>query len=120
MDEVDGGDAEAGRQHPVERRRRAAALHVAEHHDPRLEPGAVADLAGDHVGDAAEAHVAELVVDLLRDLERAGHRLGALGDDDDRGEAAALVAAAEALADLLDVERDLRDQHHVAPPAIPA
>ena len=63
--EVDRGDAEPRRQHAVERRRRPAALHVAEHHDPGLEAGALADLPGDHVGDPAEAHVAELVVDLL-------------------------------------------------------
>ena len=53
--------------------------------------------------------------DLLLDVERAGDRLGALGDDDDRRVAVALVAAAEALAHLVDVERDLRDQHHRRP-----
>ena len=37
--EIDGRDAEAGRKHPVERGRRAAALEVAEHRHPCLEPG---------------------------------------------------------------------------------
>ena len=65
VDEVDRRDAEPRRQHAVERRRGPAALDVAEHHHPRLEPGALPELAGDDVGHAAEADVAELVVDLL-------------------------------------------------------
>ena len=57
---VDGGDAEPGGQHAVERGRRAAALDVAEDRHPGLEAGARLDLVGERVADAAEPHVAEL------------------------------------------------------------
>ena len=74
VDEVDRRHAEARGQHAVVRRRRAATLHVAEHHDAGLEAGAFVELAGDDVGDAAEAHVPELVVHPLAHVERAGDR----------------------------------------------
>ena len=56
---VDRVQAEAGREHPVEGGRGAAALDVAEHRRARLLAGAALDLALEPVGDAAEADVAE-------------------------------------------------------------
>ena len=47
-------------------------------------------------------------------LHRPLLRQRALGDDDDREEAPARVAAPDQLADLVDVERPLGDQDHVA------
>ena len=70
------------------------------------------DLASDHVGDAAKADVAEVVVHPLADVDRARDRLGALGHDHDRRIPALFVAPGEVQANLLDVEGDLRDQHH--------
>src|SRR6185437_13319625 len=83
---IDRVQAEAGRQHAVERGRRAAALDVAEHGRPRLLSGAPLDLALEPVGDAAEADVAEGVETLFLRLGHAADWLGALGDDDDRRE----------------------------------
>ena len=100
VDGVDRGDAVAGGQHPVVGRRRTAALDVAEQHDPGLQPGARFDGVGDRVGDAAEAHVAEAVVDLLAGRHRVRSRLGTLGDDDDRRVPAALVTTVQQLADV--------------------
>ena len=54
MDGVDGGHAEPGRQNPVECGRRPPALDVAEDRDPRLEAGAMLDLAREEIGDASE------------------------------------------------------------------
>ena len=52
--QVDGGDAEAGREHPVERGRGAAALQVPEHGDARLEAGQPLELGAEDVAHAAE------------------------------------------------------------------
>ena len=49
-------------EHPVARRRRAAALDVAEHRDPGLEARPLLDLPREQVADAAQSNVAELVV----------------------------------------------------------
>src|SRR4029079_4398366 len=87
-----------------------AALIVSEDLDSRLEAGALLDLLGNKVGDAAETHVAELV-DLARlHLHRALLRLGPLSDNDDRREATFLVALLEVVADALDVEILLGDE----------
>ncbi len=102
---VDRLDAEAGRDHPVVRGRRAAAQHVTERGHARFEPGALLDLVGEALTDAAEPHVAE-VVDLARlQLHRALLRRRAFGRDDDREVRAALMAMREPVADLVDVER---------------
>ena len=53
---------EARGEHAVERRRRAAALDVAEHRRARLEAGALLDLALEPLADPAEPRVAELVL----------------------------------------------------------
>ena len=105
-------EAEAGREHPVEGGRGAAALDVAEDGGAGLLAGAALDLALEPVGDPAEADVAEGVELLLLGLGHAADRRRALGDDDDRREAG-LEAAPDQLADLLEVERLLRDQDHV-------
>ena len=62
----------------------------------------------------AEADVAELVLLAAGDLHRPLRGQRALGDHDDREGAPARVAAADQPADLLDVERPLGDQDHVA------
>src|SRR3954454_15504087 len=56
-------EPEASGQHAISRRGGAAALHVAEHRDARLETGALLDLASERIADAAlgEDHVAELI-----------------------------------------------------------
>src|SRR5439155_5812838 len=63
VDEVGGLQAVAGRQDTVARRRRAAALHVAEDGHARLVAGPLLDELREPVADAAgrEPDVAELV-----------------------------------------------------------
>ena len=101
---LDGGDAEAGAQDAVEGDRAAAALDVAQRGGAALDAGAAVDLAGQDLADPAEDLVA-VDVDLgRRDREGAGLGQGALGDDDDGGVAALLVAPDDALAHLVDVE----------------
>src|ERR1043166_2447011 len=60
--EVDGLQAVARRDQAVERRRRPAALDVAEDGHAGLEAGALFDLLRDPVPDAAQLLVAELVL----------------------------------------------------------
>ena len=77
---------------------------------------------GEPVADAAEPDVAERVglQALTRVIVAALGRHRALGDDDDRGEAASAKRDSTQRADLLDVERLLGDQHRrSAPPAMP-
>src|SRR5918996_2806617 len=59
--EVGGLQPIAGREDPVARRRRTAALDMAEHGHSRLEAGPLLDLPPERVADAAELRVAELV-----------------------------------------------------------
>src|SRR5918997_1306883 len=110
---VDRLDPEAGAEHAVVGDRRAAALDVAEDRHPRLEAGPLLDLALELDRDPAEADVAERVGRLELRLQAAVLRRRALGDHDDREVAPARVAAAQPLADLLDVERVLGDEHDV-------
>jgi hypothetical protein len=70
---VDRRQAQPRGEHPVEGGRRAAALDVAEHRRPRVEAGALADLAFEQLADAAEPLVAELV---LAAPQAANARLG--------------------------------------------
>ena len=112
VDGVDRRHAEPGRQHAVEGGRRAAALDVAEHHRrasrircARRSPGR----SRRRCRRGARGRTGRST--LLGDGERARDRLGALGDHDDRGVAALVVAAVEVGAHLVDVERDLGDQH---------
>jgi hypothetical protein len=74
---VDRVQAEAGGQHPVEGRGRAAALHVAEDGRAGLLAGAALDLPLEPVGDAAEARVTEGVGRCMLRLGHAAERLGA-------------------------------------------
>ena len=99
MDEVGRLQPEARRQHAVARRRRAAALDVAERRDARLVAGAVLDLLAEHLADAAQEDVAEevgrrrLLGDLLL-LARVERELVALAHDDDGERLPAVVALA--------------------------
>src|SRR5439155_26967050 len=95
---------------PVERRGRSAALDVSEDRDAGLEPGAVFDLLGDPVADAAELLVAELVLLSRRSRDLASDGLRALRDDDDGELLALLLAGLNRGADVVDVERLLGDQ----------
>src|SRR4029077_5425101 len=92
--------------------RGAAALDVAEHRGPRLFAGPPLDLSLQPVPDPAQADVAEGVVLVVVLGRHAALRLGALGDDDDRREVAG-EAAADQLADLVDVELALGDEDRV-------
>ena len=117
---VDRGDAEPGRQHTVEGRRRAAPLHVAEDRHAGLVAGALLDLRSERVRDAAEPHVAELVDLAGHDRHRALLRHRPLGDDDDRRVATLAVSVADQRTQLLDVERLLGDEDRTSlPPAMP-
>src|SRR6478752_1835846 len=101
---LDSGDPETRAEHAVEGDGRAAALDVAEGGHAALDAGAALDLAGEDRADATEDLVAVLVDLGRRDLHRPLLRRRALGDDDDRGEAALLVPVHDPLADLVDVE----------------
>jgi hypothetical protein len=94
---------------------------VAEHGRPRLESGALLDLALQPLADPAQPHVTELVLGPVAAdrLHRALPRLRALGHDHDREVAPALVAPAHEPADLVDVERALGDQDDVGPAGHP-
>ena len=61
LDEIGGLQPVARREHPVAWSGGAAALDVTEHRHPRLEAGALLDLAAERIADAAEDDVAELV-----------------------------------------------------------
>jgi hypothetical protein len=88
---------------------------VAEHDGARLGAGALLDLPGEAVADAAEPDVPE-VVELGGDQRHvaAVPRDGALGDHDDR-RVLRLEALLDVLADRVDVERLLRDEHCAGP-----
>src|SRR5436309_12690534 len=94
--EVQGADAEAGADDAVERGGGAAALDVAQHRDPRLDPEALGDLLRDPEADAGAAPLADAGRRLLAGGE------GALRDDHDRERAAAPVPAVEHLAHLVE------------------
>src|SRR4051794_4112342 len=47
VDRIDGGNAEAGREDPVERSRRPTAEHVSQNGDARVVAGALLDLIGE-------------------------------------------------------------------------
>ncbi len=112
LDRVDRVQAEAGGQPAVPRGRGAAALHVAEHRGARLLAGALLDLRGQPLADAAEADVAE-GVDLLVEQDLVALLRGcALGDHDDR-RVLGLEAGLDPVADLLDVVLLLGDEDDV-------
>src|SRR5215218_715841 len=102
-----GRRPEAGGQDPVERRRHAAPLQVAEHHHAGVLAGHLADLAGDVGADAAERAGGLLVEPAAAALH------GALGADHDREAGAAELAGRDRGGDRLDGERDLRDEDDV-------
>ena len=59
LDRVDRAEPEPGGQDPVERRRRAAALHVTEHDRAGLLAGPLLHLVGQELADPAEPDVPE-------------------------------------------------------------
>src|SRR5205823_1214328 len=119
VDEVGRLQPVTGREDAVARRRRAAALDVAEDGDARLVTGALLDLSRQPVADAAlgQSDVPELV-DLA--LVRQALQLVALADDHDREVLAALVPPPDVRTGFLDRDRMLRDQDHVGPAGNPA
>jgi hypothetical protein len=54
---------------------------------------------------------------LLFHFKGSRHRLGSLGDDHDRGKSAAVMTASQAGAELVDIKRNLRDQHSGCSPS---
>src|ERR1700684_4587560 len=108
---VHRGDAEARREHAVERDWAAASLHVAEYRHATLVAGDPFELALERDADAAEPRVAERVgAGRLARVQRALARDCALGDDDDREVRPARVALAQVLGDVFDIERALGDE----------
>jgi hypothetical protein len=87
---------------------------VAEDRHARLEARPLLDLALELDRDPAEPDVAERVLRLELRQQPAVLRGGALGDDDDREVAALGVAPAQAVADLVHVERALGHEDHVS------
>ena len=73
MDGVDGGQPEAGRQDPVVRGRRAAALDVAEDRHAGLEAGAGLDLVGQQLEREIEQRTGfEARATVLGHIQRGG------------------------------------------------
>ncbi len=110
VDGVDGGDPEAGGQHPVEGGGGTAPLDMAEDGGPGLETGALLDLCGQPGTDATQADVAELV-DLARGHgERPFLGRGPFSYHDDGGVVAAHSARLQRCAYHVHVEGLLRDE----------
>src|SRR3982074_1074414 len=101
-----------GCEHTVARSRRSAALHVSEHGDAGLEAGALLDLSPEQLADAGVGalHVSELI-DLPGVFEPG--QFAALADHDDREVLAPRVPTADAVGDLFEVDRLLRDADHI-------
>ena len=75
--------AEPRREHAIERRRRAAALQVAQHDRARFLARHLFQRRRDAMAHAAQA-LGAADARLLDERRAAAHRLGAFGDDDDR------------------------------------
>ena len=111
-DRADRVHAEPGRQHAVERSRRAATLDVAEDRAAGFLAGALLDLVRQQLADPAQPGVPERVALVVSDGLVGGLRVGALGDHHYR-RVPGLEPVLDVLADLLDVERLLRDEDDV-------
>ena len=104
--------AEAHRRQTVERGGAAAAQQVAQHHHTGVLAGASVDGLAHALADAAQAlGVADLGG--FGHLTVAVHRLGAFGHHDDGVGVAFDVARHHLGRHLVDVERDLGQQHRV-------
>src|SRR4051812_29650469 len=102
------------RQHAIERRRRAATLDVTERGRAGIETGALVDLNGELVRDAAESDRIGRGLDPLRDDLVPALLRSAFAHAHD-GEALVLPAARlEHLADLVEVVGDFRNEDDVA------
>src|SRR5580700_176423 len=103
-DQVDGGHAKAGRQDAVEGRGRASALNVSQHADPHFFAGAVADGIADQGADGAGAAV---LLQFRRELHAFSHH-------DDGEVLSGFFALGNVAANVLDGERDLRNEDDVS------
>ena len=103
-------DTEPRCEHTIERRWLAATLYVAQDGSAGLKAGLLGNRTGDEFADTAELYVPELIEGVLGNVERIWLRLSALSNDNDRGVLAALVTPLDRFADLVDVERLLRNQ----------
>src|SRR5690606_41790379 len=111
-DEADGGGAEAERDEAVVGGGRAAALERAEDERAGLVAGALLDLRGEALRNAAQPRGAARARGF--DVDRlAVVRHGALGRDDDGEPLPVRVALLDLLADLLDVVGDLREKEDI-------
>src|SRR5215469_18971890 len=87
---------------------------MAENHRTRLKSGALFDLMRKRVADSAEACVSELVLADLAVLHlHTTGELCSLGRDHDAEIASARMTLPDQFGNLVDVERNLRNQNHV-------
>ena len=114
-DGVHRADTKARGQDPVVGDRGAAALQVTEDRHTGLIAGVLLDLPLERHADAAESRMAERVglSGTVNGLQCPLDGRCSLGDDNNREAAAARVAAAQMLADLLDVEWPLWNEDRV-------
>src|SRR5574337_432334 len=110
--QLGGMPAEAGREHAVERRRRAAALGMAEQRRAHLARQPRLQVVLQHRADAAKADRVGAAGDRLRDRHRAAFGVRAFGDADQRPALVGLARAAM-LDHGIEVVRDLGQQDHV-------
>src|SRR5204862_3679269 len=104
--------AEPRRQHPIETRRRAAALQVAEDDRSRFLAGLSRERFADSRPDSAEP-LRVAIARLLDQRQRPSFLKRALRDDDDAELGAPGVAVAQPLRDDGDVEWNFWDQDRV-------
>src|SRR5918993_1885957 len=112
LDGFGGAQTVAGREDAVVGGGGAAALQVPEDDVAGVYSGALLQFAGQALADAAEAHVAELVL-----LAGLGHEVlaerYAFGDGDDAPAVALLGALLEEVGYGVEVRFHFRDQRHV-------
>src|SRR5438876_9015464 len=114
FDQLNGGDTKPRGQNSVEPRRRSASLKVPQDGDTRLVTCPGFDFSGQYAPDAAQAHMAERIRrGLLRDLRLQVFGLAPFSHNEDTEELPPFVTVLDALAYLVQAERDLGHQHHI-------
>src|SRR5207244_12634879 len=104
--------AERRARQPIVPGRRAPPLQMAEDDAAALLPGEPLEFRRHHAGDAAEP-LDVPGAGLLKHRAPAADRFRAFRRDDDAEARAELVSRADSCGDLLQVERDLRNENDV-------